>query len=70
MFRLWLTLDFKPHPLHCRLLHMFPGSLTLGEVTSAVWGVRGEWFELGRVLDLSYRTLTVIEGHAVSSMVS
>ena len=47
--------------------HVFPGSLTLGEVRAALWGARAEWYYLGVVLGLPYRTLEVIEGHAVSS---
>ncbi len=42
------------------------GGPTLGEASDALWGVCDEWFNLGRVLGLPYRTLQVIEGRAVS----
>ncbi len=45
--------------------HVFPGSLTLGEASNALWDARDEWFMLGRLLGLPLGTLHVIEGHAV-----
>ena len=46
--------------------HVFPGSLTLGEVRAVLWDVRVNWFDLGLALGLPHRTIEVIEGHAVS----
>ena len=43
-------------------LHVFPGSLTLREVRAALRSARDDWMSLGVALDLSYRTLEVIEG--------
>ncbi len=42
------------------------GSLTLGKVRAAVWSARARWMNLGRALGLSYKTLQVIKGDAVS----
>ena len=47
-------------------LHVFPESLTLREVTDALWSARYKWKSLGRVLGLQSSTIEVIEGHAVS----
>ncbi len=46
--------------------HVFPGSLTLREVRTAMWGARAEWYNLGLALGLPMETLEVIKGHAVS----
>ncbi len=45
--------------------HVFPGTLTLIEMRTAVWGVRTKWFNLGIALGLPMETLEVIEGHVV-----
>ena len=65
MFRLWLTL-ISNHTFYIVLyLHVFPGSLTLGEVSAALWSVRDDWSMLGLELGL-HTAVMVIEGHAVS----
>ena len=46
--------------------NVFPGSLTLGEVSATLRSVRGLWYHLGLALNLPFETLEVIEGHAVS----
>ena len=63
---LWLTL-ISNHTFYIVLyLHVFPGSLTLGEVTAALWSARAKWMTLGQMLGLPLGILEVIEGHAVS----
>ena len=47
-------------------LRVFPGSLTLVMMRTALWDSRSKWFDVGLELDLPYRTLQVIEGHTVS----
>ncbi len=48
--------------------HVFPGSLTLENSSTALSDARAKWIGLGVVLGLSYGTLEVIEGRAVSSL--
>ncbi len=47
------------------LLHVFPGSLTLGEVRAALWSACTKWFYLGIKLEIPYKALEVIEKHIV-----
>ena len=72
-FTVTFLLDFRTdimYTLYCAnsllTCHVFPGSLTLGEVRAALWGARYEWIDLGLALGIPHSTIQVIEGHAVS----
>ncbi len=61
-----LFIDCVPGEMGADACDVFPESLTLREVRSALWNARVQWESLGVELGLPMETLQVIEGYSVS----